>query len=218
MDWTTITTSFVTLFVVIDPLGVTPVFAALTRGMGWGRRIRTALAATLIAALILGGFALGGGALLETLGIGLPAFRTAGGILLFLIGLEMIFEQRTPRRERNVQRKIAEQHEVEEEDGIAVFPLAIPLLAGPGAIASIVLLMTAAEGDDVTRTSILAALALVIAASFVLLVTAGFLLALAGRSVSILITRLMGVLLAALSVQFVFDGIREGILLPAATG
>lgn len=218
MDWTTLTTSFVTLFVVIDPLGVTPVFASLTRHLSWGQRIRTALAATLVAALILGGFALGGGALLEAMGIGLPAFRAAGGILLFLIGLEMIFEQRTPRRERNVQRKIAEQLGEDEEDGIAVFPLAIPLLAGPGAIASTVLLMTAAEGDPAARMGILGALVLVLLASFTLLVTASFLLALAGRNVAILVTRLMGVLLAALSVQFVFDGVREGILMPAAIG
>lgn len=219
MDWTTLTTSFVTLFVIIDPLGVTPVFASLTQGMGWGKRIRTAFAGTLIAALILGGFALGGGTLLETVGIGLPAFRTAGGILLFLIGLEMIFEQRTPRRERGAQRTKAELHSsADEDEGIAVFPLAIPLLAGPGAIASIVLLMTAAGDDTAARLGILAALALVILVSFVLLVSASFLLALAGRSAAILITRLMGVLLAALSVQFVFDGIREGILMPASSG
>jgi multiple antibiotic resistance protein len=218
MDWTILTTSFVTLFVIIDPLGVTPVFTSLTRGMGWGKRIRIAFAGTLIAALILIGFALGGGALLETVGIGLPAFRTAGGILLFLIGLEMVFEQRTTRRERNAQRRLAEQADEDDEDGIAVFPIAIPLLAGPGAIASIVLLMTAAEGDPVIRASTLAALAMVLVASFLLLVSASFLLALAGRSVSIVISRLMGILLAALSVQFVFDGIREGILLPAAAG
>ncbi len=218
MDWTTLTTSFVTLFVVIDPLGVTPVFASLTRSMGWGGRIRIALAATLVAALILFGFALGGGALLKAMGIGMPAFRTAGGILLFLIGLEMIFEQRTPRRERNVQRKIAEQLGEDEEDGIAVFPLAIPLLAGPGAIASTVLLMTAAGGDPAARFGILGALALVLLTSFVLLITASFLLALAGRNAAILITRLMGVLLAALSVQFVFDGVREGILMPSGAG
>lgn len=219
MEWSTLTTSFVTLFVIIDPLGVTPVFASLTQNMSWGQRIRAAFAGTLIAALILAGFALGGGALLKAVGIGMPAFRTAGGILLFLIGLEMVFEQRTPRRERGAQRSVAEHHsEGDDEDGIAVFPLAIPLLAGPGAIASIVLLMTAAGGDRSVQAGILAALALVLLASFVLLVSASFLLALAGRSVASLITRLMGLLLAALSVQFVFDGVRAGVLMPVASG
>lgn len=216
MDWTSVTTSFVTLFVVIDPLGVAPAFATLTQEAGFGRRWRTALAGTLIAALILTAFAIGGAALLGAVGIGMPAFRTAGGILLFIMGLEMIFERRTPRRSRSAEQSAAEQHgEGEAEDSIAVFPLAIPLLAGPGAIASVVLLMTSAAGWQ-AQGAVFVALALVLLITFPLLVFASQLLAWAGRSASILITRLMGVLLTALSVQFVFDGVREGVLNIAA--
>lgn len=217
MDWTSVTTSFVTLFVVIDPLGVAPAFATLTHGARFGRRWRMALTGTLIAALILTAFAIGGGALLETVGIGLPAFRTAGGILLFIMGLEMIFERRTPRRSRTAEQSAAELHgEGEAEDSIAVFPLAIPLLAGPGAIATVVLLMTSAGADWRAQGAVFIALALVLLITFPLLVFASQLLAWAGRSASILITRLMGVLLTALAVQFVFDGVREGVLNIAA--
>jgi multiple antibiotic resistance protein len=129
--------AFTTLFVVIDPLGLVPVLLALTIGVAAAERRRMALKGTLIAAVILLGFALFGEPLLRLLGIGLPAFRTAGGVMLLLIALEMVFERRTDRRSRSAD----ELKSVGGPDDISVFPLAIPLLSGPGAITSIMLLM-----------------------------------------------------------------------------
>ncbi len=213
-SWDYLLTATVTLFFVIDPLGVIPIFASLTAGRSFASRLSMALRGCLIAGLIMSGFALIGEMLLDRIGIGMPAFRTAGGILLFLIGLEMVFERRTPRRSRFAERSMAEQ-EMQQVDShkpedISVFPLALPLLAGPGALASLVLLMGENQGQLAGQATVLAALGIVLFIAFLLLIFASSLLDLAGETLSVVVTRLMGMLLAALSVQYVFDGIRDG--------
>ena len=192
-------TAFATLFVVIDPPGLVPLFIALTRGMDAERRRAMALRACIIAAALLMMFGLAGEAILGFIGITMPAFRIAGGILLFLTALDMLFERRTPRREG--------QHPDPDHDP-SVFPLATPLIAGPGAIASVILLV-GQSGPGWAGT--LAVLALMLG---MIAVTYGFFLAspalerMLGRTGTVVITRLLGMLLAALSVQFVIDGVR----------
>jgi multiple antibiotic resistance protein len=202
-----------TLFVVIDPIGVAPVFAALTKGQ---KRTAIAIRACIIAAIILVGFTLVGSSVLEAVGISMPAFRVAGGLLLFLIGLEMVFERRQARKSKAAERSVegAEgsqggSHSDSDHDDVAVFPLAMPLLAGPGAITSVVLL-SAGEGL-MAKGLTLGALFLVLIASVILLALGGKLLDLAGRTVTMATSRLMGVIVCALSVQYVLDGTRQAL-------
>ncbi len=197
MDTAFFITAFVTMFVVIDPIGLAPLFVALTHGMTTAARRRIALRATLIGILILLAFAAFGEALLSFIGISMPAFRVAGGILLFLTALDMLFERRTKRREDKQE---------EDRDDPSVFPLAIPLIAGPGAIASVILLMGQRPGVE--------GAALVLGATgIVMLIVMGFFLASGmieralGKTGVTVVTRLLGMLLAALSVQFVLDGL-----------
>ena len=198
-------TAFAALFVVIDPIGLTPIFVALTRGMSAARRRALAMRACVISFAILLVFALFGEAVLGFIGISMPAFRVAGGILLFLTALDMLFERRQKRR-----RDQADEDDDDEEDDEdpSVFPLAIPLIAGPGAIATIILLVgqsTGPLGFVATMGVLLAVLALVL----VLFLGAGLLERLLGKVGINVVTRLLGMLLAALSVQFVLDGLRS---------
>lgn len=195
--------AFVTLFVVIDPPGCAPIYAGLTAGASPGHRRAMALRACLIAGAILLVFALFGQDLLGALHIELDAFRVAGGIMLFLIALDMVFEKRTQRREERAE-KMRETPEVED---VSVFPMAMPMLAGPGAIASIMLLTGSAEGIEETLV-VLAALLAVMVLTLLALWAASPLMRLVGAKVEAVITRLLGVLLAALAAQYVFDGIR----------
>ena len=197
--------AFTTLFVVIDPLGLVPVLLALTVGMPAAERRRMALKGALIAGVILLGFALLGDLLLGLLGIGLPAFRTAGGVMLLLIALEMVFERRTVRRSRSA----GELRDVGGHDDIAVFPLAIPLLSGPGAITSVMLLMTRYEGDVAAQAVVIAVLLLVMALCVVIFLFVEPLERLLGPTLAHVVSRLLGILLAALAVQYVFDGLRN---------
>jgi multiple antibiotic resistance protein len=196
--------AFVTLFVVIDPLGLVPVLLALTAGMAAADRRRMALKGTLIAGLILLGFGLAGERLLGVLGIGLPAFRIAGGVMLLLIALEMVFERRVDRRSRSAD----ELRDVGGHDDLAVFPLAIPLLSGPGAITSIMLLMARYDGESAAQAIVLAALAAVMALCVLILLLLAPLERLLGPTLTHVVSRLLGVLLAALAVQYVLDGLR----------
>ena len=197
--------AFTTLFVVIDPFGLVPVLLALTAGMTAADRRRMALKGTLIAGLILLGFGLIGERVLGLLGIGLAAFRVAGGVMLLLIALEMVFERRTDRRSRSA----GELREVGGHDDIAVFPLAIPLLSGPGAIASIMLLMARYEGDLGAQTVVLATLLVVMALCVLVLLLLEPLERLLGPTLTLVVSRLLGILLAALAVQYVLDGLRS---------
>ncbi|MEW4449228.1 MarC family protein [Qipengyuania sp. JC766] len=195
--------AFVTLFVVIDPPGCAPIYAGLTKGATSAQRRIMAIRAAVIAAIILLVFALFGEALLGALHIELDSFRIAGGIMLFWIALEMVFEKRTQRREDRAE-KIAADPEIED---VSVFPMAMPMLAGPGAIAAIMLLMNTAQGLDQSLV-VLGALALVLLLTMLALIAAGPLMRMLGTRVEAVITRLLGVLLAALAAQYVIDGLR----------
>lgn len=194
--------AFVTFFVIIDPPGCAPIFASLTSGTAVAHRRAMAVRSVLIAAGILLFFGVLGEKLLSALGIGLEAFRIAGGIMLFLIALEMVFEKRTQRRENRAQ----EISETPEAEDISVFPMAIPMIAGPGSIASIMLLM--ARSDSAEESAIvLAALAAILVLTLVALLLAGPLMRFVGPKIEAMITRILGVILAALAAQFVIDGI-----------
>jgi len=199
--------AFVTFFVVVDPPGCAPIYAGLTRDASRSQTISMAVRATLIAGLILLVFGLFGEQLLETLGIELDSFRIAGGIMLFIIAIDMVFEKRTERREERAE-KISANPEIED---VSVFPMAMPMMAGPGAIAAIMLLMNEAEGLA-QSLEVLCALAAVLIITAAALVAAGPLIRLLGDKVEAVITRLLGVLLAAFAAQFVIDGLRGTLL------
>lgn len=202
--------AFITLFVVIDPPGCAPIYAGLTAGASPAQRLSMALRACAIASVILLIFALVGEDLLGTLHIELDSFRIAGGLMLFLIALDMVFEKRTQRREQRAEKVIAEHAMNEggpEVDDVSVFPMAMPMLAGPGAIASVMLLESQAKGVEGTLT-VLAALAAVMVLTLLALIAASPLMKLFGARVEAVITRLLGVLLAALAAQYVIDGLR----------
>jgi multiple antibiotic resistance protein len=192
-------TAFATLFVVIDPPGLVPMFIALTRGMSVERRRAMATRACVIAAILLLLFGVAGEAVLGFIGISMPAFRIAGGILLFLTALDMLFERRTQRREG--------QHAETDHDP-SVFPLATPLIAGPGAIASVILLVGQSGPGWGGTVAVLALMLGMIAVTWLFLLASPLLERMLGRTGTVVITRLLGMLLAALSVQFVIDGVR----------
>ena len=195
--------ALLTLFVVVDPVGLTPTFLAITHGLPRAARRSVALRASLIAGAILIGTALIGDWLFRTLGISLAAFRIAGGLLLFTIAFEMLFGVRM-RREGEAAEQAVEEH----VRNVAAFPLAIPLLAGPGAITATVLLAGRADGNLILVGVLLAVVVLVAVACFVAFIFAGQIGRLLGMTGNIVLSRLLGVLLAALAVQFVVDGIR----------
>ena len=195
--------ALLTLFVVVDPVGLTPTFLAITHGLPRAARRSVALRASLIAGAILIGTALIGDWLFRMLGISLAAFRIAGGLLLFTIAFEMLFGVRM-RREGEAAEQALEEH----VRNVAAFPLAIPLLAGPGAITATVLLAGRADGNLILVGVLLAVVVLVAVACFVAFIFAGQIGRLLGMTGNIVLSRLLGVLLAALAVQFVVDGIR----------
>ena len=199
--------TFVTLFVTIDPVGLAPIFVALTQGMDQATRNRIALHAALIAVGVLAAFGLAGERMLGLIGISLPAFRIAGGILLFLIAVEMLFEKRSQRREKSAEE--APGHDP------TVFPLATPLIAGPGALATMILLMGQHSGAPATQAIVLAVMAAVVLTAYMLFRMSGLVERVLGPLGINMVTRLLGMLLAALAVQFVLDGLGDVGLLPA---
>jgi len=198
MDSVFLATAFATLFVVIDPIGLTPLFVALTQGMEARARRAIGFRACLVAFGILALFGLFGEAVLGFVGIRMPAFRIAGGVLLFLTALDMLFERRTKRREDSA----------EERSDPSIFPLGMPLIAGPGAIATMILLVGESGGGWQGILTVHAVMIFVVLLAFLLFLIAGPLERALGRTGTVVITRLLGMLLAALSVQFVIDGIR----------
>ncbi len=198
--------AFVTLLVVVDPVGLVPTFIAVTGGLPEKARRSVALRACLIAAAILAGSALAGDWLLRTLSITLPAFRIAGGLLLFSIASEMVFGVRIAR-----QSQTAEQAIEDHVRNIATFPLAIPLMAGPGAITATVLLAGRSNGDPLRLGLLLAVIAVVLAICLLVFTAAARIGKLIGTTGNIVMSRLLGVLLAALAVQFVIDGVRAAL-------
>jgi len=195
--------ALVTLFVLVDPIGLVPSFIAITEGLAPRVRRDVALRACLIAAAILAGSALIGDWLLRTLSITLPAFRIAGGLLLFSIASEMVFGVRVARQEQQAEEAIEERAR-----NIAAFPLAIPLMAGPGAITATVLLSGRADGDALRLGLLLGAIVAVLALCVAVFTVAGRIARLMGTTGNVVASRLLGVALAALAVQFVIDGVR----------
>jgi multiple antibiotic resistance protein len=198
-----------TFFATIGPLDVAAIFAALTANQTAQQKRSIAIRGVLIATVILVTFALIGEVLLASLGISLAALRTAGGVLLLLIGIEMVFA----RSSGSTSTTDEEQQEAITKTDITVFPLATPLIAGPGAMGAAILLMTSQEGDITGQAIIILCLLAVLLFTFVSLLLAGKIQNLLGVTGMQVITRIMGVLLAALAVQFIFDGIKQSGLL-----
>ena len=201
--------SLVTFFVVIDPPGVTPMFSTLTQGMPGDMRTLMAWKSVAVASGILFAFAFGGEWVLGELHVSLAAFRVAGGLLLFLIALDMLFETRTQRRQaRNA--KVLEERRAHpgEHDDISVFPLAIPLIAGPGSIASIMLLF-AQHAEWSLRAAILAGVAVNLALTLAVFLIAARVSQLMSATLAAIVTKVFGILLAALAAQFTIDGIKS---------
>jgi len=195
--------AFVTLFLVVDPIGLAPTFLAVTEGLPATARRHVAVRACLIAAVVLTGTAISGDWLFKALGISLPAFRIAGGLLLFSIASEMVFGLRIERQSRDAE------HAVEEHvRHIAAFPLAVPLMAGPGAITATVLLAGRANGDLLVLAELIGVIAVVLASCLAAFLAAGRIGKLLGVTGNVVLSRVLGVLLAALAVQYVIDGIR----------
>ena len=196
--------ALVTFLVIIDPPGCAPIFASLTRGATAVQRRSMAIRSSIIAWAILMFFALLGRPLLEWLGISLASFRIAGGIMLFFIALDMVFERRTERRERRAE----EIEGTPEADDISVFPMAMPMITGPGSIASAMLWVSRAE-TPLHVAVVLGAITVVILITLATLLASGPLMRLIGDKVEAAITRILGVILAALAAQFVIDGLKQ---------
>ncbi|WP_297322620.1 MarC family protein [uncultured Bartonella sp.] len=194
--------AFITLLVTIDPPGLVPIFLGLTHGMTHSERKSTAIAASVISFAILIAFALIGGAILESLGISLGAFQIAGGILLFAIAFEMIFEKRSERKQKTVRTAVTKDH----IHNIAAFPLALPMIAGPGAISATILMASKNPGfiGTVISCSVILISVFVCYGFMLLALPIDKILGETGRTI---LTRLFGVILAALAVQFVANGI-----------
>ena len=196
--------SLITFFVVIDPPGCAPIYAGLSAGASTVQKRAMAMRAVGVGAAILFVFALFGEALLKGLGISLASFRIAGGIMLFLIALEMVFEKRTERREDRAAKVASDP----EADDVSIFPMAMPMIAGPGSIASVMLLMSRNSGLE-RSAIVLAAMVTILLLTLVALLAAGPIMRILGAKIEAVITRLLGVLLAALAVQFVLDGLSQ---------
>lgn len=195
--------ALVTLLVTVDPPGLAPIFLSVTNGMTKEQRRGVGMRACLIAFGILLFFGFGGELLLQALGVGLPAFRIAGGILLFYIAFEMIFERRSQRKSETAQTAITLDH----VRNVAAFPLAIPLMAGPGAITAVILLAGRAAGEPVMQAALVGVIAVVVATCALAFLAAEGVAKILGVTGQIVLTRLLGVILAALAVQFAVDGI-----------
>jgi multiple antibiotic resistance protein len=198
--------AFATFFVIIDPPGCAPIFASLTAGSSDAHRRAMAIRSVTVAGIILLAFAIFGEAFLRALGISLDAFRIAGGIMLFLIALEMVFEKRQERRENRAEDVKANT----APDDISIFPMGIPMIAGPGSIASAMLLTSRGRGLEQDLV-VLGALGIVLLLTLAALLLAAPMMRLIGYRMEAMITRLLGVILAALAVQFVIDGIRQSL-------
>lgn len=203
MDIVFLKNAFVTLFVALDPPGLIAIFLGLTAHMSLADRKATAYRAVLVAFGILAAAAIGGEAVLGLLGISIPAFRIAGGLLLFYIAFEMVFEKREPRKSHAAEETIEHDH----PKNIAVFPLAIPLMAGPGAITATILQASEAAGNLLNMAALMGVLAVVVGCCLLSFLLANQFDRILGSTGRIVLSRLLGLLLAALAVQIVGDGI-----------
>jgi multiple antibiotic resistance protein len=212
------TAVFVTFFVLIDAVGVAPIFASLTSKGGAKYQRAMAVKASVVAALILFFFAFAGSWLLKAVGISLDAFRIGGGLLLFLIAIDMVFEKRTERQKNRADQKLAEEEAAGRLDDISVFPIGIPMIAGPGSIATAMLYMQDAGGDPVSISIVAGAIAVNLVLCCLIFLAAGPLVRVMGESVAGAVTRIFGVILAALACQLVIDGLKGAFSLGVATG
>lgn len=197
--------AFVAFFVILDPPGTAALFAAMTRNIAAPHRRAMARRATVMAGGLLFLFAIGGEWLMAALGITLAAFRIAGGLLLFLLATDMVFARQSGLRSTTP----VENEEAAAREDITVFPLAFPLIAGPGAMTSVVLMMGRAQGDIPTILAVLAVLALVLGVVLLMLLASGHVLRVLGVTGAHVVSRVLGIVLAALAAQFVLDGTRE---------
>jgi len=196
-------TAFATLLVTLDPPGLAPIFIGLTLGMSSSEKRQVALRGSVIAFAILAAFALGGAEVMKALGISMPAFRIAGGVMLFWIAFGMIFDLRPQRKETLAADAIT----IDQIRNVAAFPLAIPLMAGPGAITATILLAGRAGADWTALAALLATVAATMALCYLVFLSSERVSKMLGATGNIVLTRLLGVILAALAVQFVIDGI-----------
>lgn len=199
--------AFTTLFVIIDPPGCAPIFATLTKGTSRKHQKTMAFKSVGIASIILIGFAYVGEWLFAKLGISLDALRIAGGIMLFIIGLNMVFEKRTEKREDRAEEVL---EEIEDPEDISVFPMGIPMIAGPGTMATLLILMSDAP-TRMGQVAILSALILTLLITLFTFLIAGPLIKLMGKSFTDVLTRVLGVLLCTLAAQFVLDGVKGAL-------
>jgi len=206
MPYEFLVSALVTLVAVVDPIGLVPTFLGITHGMPAAARLSVAVRASLIAASILAGSALIGDWLLRTLSITLPAFRIAGGLLLFSIASEMVFGVRIGRQTQEAADALEERVR-----NIAAFPLAVPLMAGPGAITASVLLSGRTAHDPIRIVLLLGVIVVVCSACFLCFVAATPIAKLLGTTGNNVLQRLIGVVLAALAVQYVIDGVRAAL-------
>ena len=197
--------AFVTFLVIIDPPGAAPIFSILTQGANPAQRRSMAIRSALVAWIILMVFGLLGRPLLDTLGISLASFRIAGGILLFYIAFEMVFEQRKDRKESRAHAIEGGTPDVED---ISVFPMGMPMIAGPGAIASVMLWISRAD-DKFHIVLVLGAMSLVVLLTLGAMLIAGPLMKFIGAKIEAAITRILAVILSALAAQFVIDGLKD---------
>ena len=207
--WGSLLYNFIALFVIIDPVGTAALFVALTHNDSAERRRRTAIRGVLIATVVLLAFAVIGEVILRALGIGIPAFRIAGGILLFLLATEMVFARHSGIRGTTA----AEEEETAHRTDISVFPLAIPFLAGPGSLTLIVLLIGRAPSTEAAAL-VVATLIVVMGLSLAVLVASVRVVALLGIPGTNVVSRVLGILTAALAVQLVLDGLVEAAIFP----
>ncbi len=191
--------AFVTMFVVIEPIALAPLFVALTTGRTQAERRRIALRACFIAMILLTLFGVAGESVLSIIGIGMPAFRISGGLLLFMIAAQMLFERRNQWREPNVA----------DSPDPSVFPLATPLIAGPAALTSMVLLTGQQSGNWTGILVVHGVVLAVVAAAYVLFLAGGVIERILGQTGTAVIHRLLGILLAAMAVQFIIDGLGD---------
>ena len=201
--------SFVTLLVVIDPLGLAPLFVGLTHGRSEAYKREAAIRGTVLATVILFFFAFVGQELLDALGIGVPAFRVAGGALLFLLSLDMVFAR--PSGVRRVTAPEQEEANEAKEEDISVFPLAIPLIAGPGSLTTV--LLYTGNGGVLVIAAVLVVLSVVLLLVLASLLLASRIMRVLGETGANVFSRVLGVLLAALAVQFVLDGVQQSFSL-----
>jgi multiple antibiotic resistance protein len=202
-----ITAALVTLLVVVDPPGLGPIFLGVTRGMNKAERHSVGWRASVIGAGVLAFFAIAGEPFLRLLGITAPAFRIAGGLLLFAIAFEMVFDRSTMRKNETAETAITKDF----ISNVAAFPLAIPLIAGPGAITAIMLLAAQAHGDPIKFGTLFLVIGFVTLCCYIAFQLADVINKLLGITGNVVLTRLLGIVLSALAVQFMVDGVRAAV-------